>query len=327
MTQNPHQGQVPGKQRRSNRRSAPRCLSVLLLSVLLPLSVLLAAPGVRADVIALDDLGIQIRLPLPARRVVSLAPHATELLYAAGGAGHIVGVSRFSDYPPAARQLPQLGDANRIDLEALFALQPDLVVAWRSALSPAVTLALQRQGIAVFQSEPQTIEAIATSLERLGHLLGEDRAATAAAGAMRHQVTELRQRYRQRAPVSVFYQVWAQPLITLNGAQPASDLIRLCGGQPLFADAHLLAPTVDPEAVLAADPEVILSAGQPAEAGWIFERWRGFPQLRAVAGGHLLLLDGDRLSRAGPRLLELAPTLCEALEAVRRQRRRDGLTP
>ncbi len=264
-----------------------------------------------------DDEGHVVSLPHPARRVVSLSPHVTELLFAIGAGAQVVAVSRYSDYPPAAQQLPQIGDATRVDLERLLALRPDLVVGWGSALPAALQQRLRGLGIAVFSSQPRTLEDIAGNLERLGRLTGTGIQAGTAAQQMRSRITALQQQTVAAPPLPVFFQSWASPLMTLNGQQPVAELIRLCGGRLLFSEASLLAPTVDAEVVIAANPALILAAGAPGQQSRIFERWLRVPTLRAVAGHHLLLLDGDRLSRATPRLLELAEPICAAIAAAR----------
>ena len=283
------------------------------------LLVLLAgSPGAPAAILqVVDDTGTVVQLARPAQRIVSLAPHVTELLFAAGAGHQVVAVSRFSSYPAAAAALPQVGDVAHTDLERVLALRPDLVVGWGSALPAALQQRLRASRIAVFSSQPASLEDIATSIERLGLLAGTGEEARRAAAALRTQVAQLHARSAGRVPVPVFFQAWANPLMTLTGAQPVLELIRLCGGAPLFAQSRLLASTIDPEAVIAANPALILSAGTAADGPRIFARWLGLPALRAVAGQHLLLLDGDRLSRPTPRLLDLAPALCAAIEAAR----------
>ncbi|MGL5986525.1 MAG: cobalamin-binding protein [Burkholderiales bacterium] len=244
---------------------------------------LLALPGIAlAQVSVIDDAGQNVSLPQPARRVVSLAPHTTELLYAAGGARQIVGAVEYSDYPPEARKLPRVGDNRAFDLERIIALKPDLLVVWHYGNSEQQLQKLRQLGIPVFYSEPRKLEQVATSLERLGLLLGQQATAHQAASRYWSQVQALRQQYRAARPVKVFYQVWDKPLMTLNGQHLISDVLRLCGGENLFARMPALAPTVSLEAVLASSPEAIISAAGDGAKRDPLQAWRHFPALPAV---------------------------------------------
>lgn len=222
------------------------------------------APIARADVTARDDAGNTVTLPAPAQRVISLAPHATELIYAAGGGAKLVGTVTYSDYPPAARAVPRVGDNKALDLERIAALKPDLIVVWRHGNAERQTDALRALHIPLFFSEPKHLDDVATSLRRLGTLLGTNAAADAAAAAYSRDIAALRARYAARPAVTMFFQVWDRPLTTLNGAHLFNDVIALCGGRNVFAALEPLAPTVTDEAVLAANPEAIVTTSAGA---------------------------------------------------------------
>lgn len=279
---------------------------------LLAASVLLCAAA-RAEVVATDDAGRRIVMPSPATRIVSLAPHATELLFAAGAGNQVVGVSDYSDFPAEARQLPSVGGSMQLDLERIIALKPDLIIAWTSGNSPKQVARLRALGFAVFESEPRRFEDVASSLERLGALVGSAQG-KAEADRFRRRLAGLRERYAGRAPVTVFYQIWPSPLMTLNDAHIVSEAIRLCGGRNIFGQLRTLAPTVSREAVVTADPEAIFVSDGRTDA---FERWRAFPRMKAVKSGHLFRLDGSLMNRAGPRLVEATETLCERIDRAR----------
>ncbi len=290
---------------------APAALACLLL-------VLATAPDVlRAELAVVDDAGRTVRLARPARRIVSLAPHVTELLFAAGAGPYVVAVSEHSDYPPPARSLPRIGGGAGLDLERILALQPDLVVAWQSG-NGQVPEQLQRLGLRVFLSEPRRIDDIATSLERLGHLAGSDYVAARAAHHFREQVETLRSRYAGRRPLRVFYQIWDRPLMTVNGEHMISAWLRLCGAENIFSDLPELAPAVSLEAVLAADPDAIV-AGAGKGRNWL-AAWKRWPGLKAVRLGHLLTVPADELERQTPRAVAGARVLCEKLDVVRQGR-------
>ena len=267
-----------------------------------------------------DDTGHPVVLAVPARRIVSLAPHATELLFAAGAGPQVVAVSRYSDYPPEARRLPQIGDSSRIDLEKIASLHPDLVVAWGSALPERMRQALQTLRIPVYLSEPARLADLVTSVRTLGRLAGAEEAARAAASALERRIERLRTAHAGPPSLTVFFQIWPSPLMTINRRQVISDVLGLCGARNLFDPAALQVATVDPEAVVAADPDVIatgVEAGEDAATSPAFARWRAMPHLRAVASGQLIALPADLIARPGPRLVDAAEILCAALDRVR----------
>ncbi|MEX3938679.1 cobalamin-binding protein [Paraburkholderia sp. BR10937] len=294
-------------------RAATTALA-LLAAMILPCAA-------HASVTAIDDAGGTVSLPAPAQRVVSLAPHVTELLYAAGGGAKVVGAVAYSDYPPEAQKVPRVGDNRALDLERIAALKPDLIVVWRHGNAQQQLDRLRALHIPLFFSEPHKLDDVATSLTRLGVLLGTEDTAQAAASAYRRDIAQLRAHYAQRAPVSVFYEVWDQPLMTLNGSHMISDVITLCGGRNVFAALEPLVQTVSTEAVRAANPDAIVTASQGATSPDrplpSLERWRAWPALAAVAHGNLFAIDGDLLTRPAPRIAEGAAQLCKDLDLAR----------
>jgi iron complex transport system substrate-binding protein len=285
------------------------------------LAVLLLCPAmVRAEIAVQDDSGATVRLAAPARRIVSLAPHVTETLYAAGAGDRLVGAVEYSDYPEAAQQLPRIGGYAKLDLEAIAALQPDLVIGWASGNVPAHVAQLRALGIAVYLSEPGSLDGIARSLERYGELAGTSRVARPAAAAFRARLDALRVRYAARPPVRTFYQIWKQPLMTVGGNQIISDLLRLCGGTNVFAALKPLAPTVTVEAVLAADPEAIVASGMDAARPEWLDDWRQWQTLAAVRRGNLFFVPPDLVQRHTPRIAAGAEQLCIHLETARSRR-------
>ncbi|HJV00561.1 MAG TPA: cobalamin-binding protein [Burkholderiaceae bacterium] len=280
---------------------------------------LLCTP-LHAAITVRDDAGNTVTLARPAQRVIAMAPHITELLFAAGGGERVVGAMNYSDYPPAARRVPQVGSNEQIDMERILALKPDLLVVWKSGNTARQLEQLKSLGVPMFYSEPQKLDEVATSLTRLGQLLGTEPAAQAAARDYRARIAALASAYARRPPVRVFYQIWDKPLFTLNGEHIASDVMRLCGGQNVFAGQKVVAPSVSTEAVLQENPEAIVGserAGEP-EAGIYL--WKQYPGMQAVKRGNLFALDGDKLTRATPRIADAATQLCEKLETARRHR-------
>jgi len=276
--------------------------------------LLIASVAARAAIVVGDDAGRSVTLERPAQRIVSLSPHATELLFAAGAGARVVGVAAYSDYPPAATPLPQVGDAHALDLERILALRPDLVVAWLSGNSRQQVERLEASGIAVYFSEPRTASDVAANLERLGQLAGTDAAGRAAAQHYRAELAQLEQAYRGARPVKLFYEIWHAPVMTLSGRHFVSDILARCGAINVFADLPALVPTVSPEAVISAAPEAIASgAGAEAIAYWAARR-----ELPAARSGALCAVDATRMHRAGPRLVAAARELCGCIAKARR---------
>lgn len=271
----------------------------------------------NAQIQVKDDYGNEVKLAAPARRIVSLAPHLTELVYDAGAGSRLVGALEYSDYPPQARKLPRVGSEAGIDLEAVVALQPDLVVAWPNAGSLRAVNRLADLGLPVFRSEPRELDDIARTLERLGTLAGTQGAAQRAAAQFRERMRSLEARYARRAPVRVFYEVWDRPLVTVNGAHVISKVMRLCGGVNVFERLPLIAPEIDREAVLRADPQVIVASGLNGERPAWLDDWKAFPGLSAAARGNLFAIPSELIQRQTPRILEGAERLCRILDEAR----------
>jgi iron complex transport system substrate-binding protein len=281
--------------------------------------VLLAAPGF-AVVSVKDDGGATVTLPRPAQRVVSLAPHLTELLFAAGAGDRLVGVGAFADYPEAAKRLPQVGDSAMLDLERIVSLKPDLLVVWRDGNSPQQLSKLATLGIPVYASELGTLADIAGTLRRLGQLAGTETSANARAEAYEQRLRALRERYAGRPPLRLFYQVWPRPLLTFNDRHLVIQGLALCGAKNVFGALAPLVPTVSEEAVVAADPDVIVTGRAGREGPDGLDVWRRLTRLKAVQRGALIAVDPDTLHRSSDRIVDGLDHLCAQLDAVRARR-------
>lgn len=264
-----------------------------------------------------DGLGRTVTLPAPARRIVSLAPSVTELVYAAGAGTHLVGVSSYSDWPAAARKLPRVGDAFRIDLERIAALRPDLVIGWASGTPPSERKALQRLGLTLMLVAPHRLDDVARAIRRIGHLAGTGAVAGRAAAAFLAERARLARTYSHRRAVSVFYELSDNPLYTVGGRQIISQVLELCGGRNVFAGLGKLAPVVTRASVLARKPQAIL-VGSYRGAHRALRAWTRWPWLPAVRHGNLFVVPGGILGRATPRLLVGALAVCRDLERARR---------
>jgi len=281
-------------------------------------ALLLMLPGgaSAAQVCAQDTLRHSVCLPSPAGRVVSLSPGATELLFSAGAGDSVVAVSAWSDFPAEAAALPQVGDSNRLDLEAIVSLAPDLVVAWIDGNSRSQLERVAELGIPVFWLAPRTFEDIARAVETLALLTGQPTVGQARAESFRREIASLESGYASAQPVRVFYQIWDQPLMTVNREELISKAIELCGGVNVFGHLPRLVPRISREAVLAANPEVIVTAGEAGNNQWL-EGWQQFPGLTAVSAGNLFLEPPDLLARPTLRIVKGARHLCQTLEQAR----------
>ncbi|MFZ5551162.1 MAG: helical backbone metal receptor [Pseudomonadota bacterium] len=263
-----------------------------------------------------DDSGHALDLPRAPQRIVTLGAHLAEQLFALGAGDRVVGVSRFTDFPPEVRQRPVVGDAIAIHHEAIAQLKPDLVLVWRSGFPDRARAPLQRLGVPVYESEIRSVAELAGSLRRLGRLLGRTEAGEDQARRVEQQWAALQAEYASRAPVRVFYQVWHQPLMTINREHLIHQAITACGGRNLFAELPALTPTVSWEAAVQRNPQVIAMAGSPSdhpERG----RWPQFPGVEAVKAQRFALVEGDLINRMGPRFLQGARQLCEAIDRAR----------
>jgi iron complex transport system substrate-binding protein len=251
----------------------------------------------------------------PAQRIVSLAPHLTELTFAAGAGDRLVGTVEFSDQPAEARAVPRIGDAFRVDFERLLALRPDAVLVWNTGTPAATIERLEALHLPVVRLTTQRLADIPDALRRIGELAGTQSEAAQAADRFERDVAALRAEYRDRRVVSVFLQVNERPLYTVNGRHIMSELVELCGGRNVFADLTDLAPAIGVEAVIAADPEVILAAVNDAEDARA--QWRKFRHIRAVSAGNVHVLPADDVSRATTRLVVGGREVCRTLDTAR----------
>lgn len=257
-----------------------------------------------------DDTGTRVSLPAPATRVISLAPHLTELMFTVGAGGQIVGTVNSADYPEAAANIPKVGDSASLDLERIVALRPDLVLAWQSGNGSAMVERLRGLRLPVFVSEPVSLAQIESTLRALGALTGRQENAGLAAAAFATRVAALSRDPPARRRARVFYQIWGQPIFTVGGRHLISQIIELCGGRNVFADLPGLAGQVDVESVLAADPELIVASGHDdSRPPWLNE-WRQWPQLRAVQLERLRFIPPALIQRHTLRVLDGAEMMC-----------------
>ena len=250
-------------------------------------------------------------------RIVSLSPHITELLFAAGAGDRIVGVDDASDYPPAAAGIARLGEPAALDVEALLRLKPTWVVLWNSGTPPSRRAQLERLNLKLYVTDQRRLDDFGAALLEFGRLAGTEEAAAAAARRYRADLAQLRAQYAKRARLRVFYQIWDRPLYTLSGEHIVSEVLSLCGGENVFVDLTSLAPSVDREAVLTRNPDVILIAAAGTEGARQSAEWERFGAVRAVRDHHVFTVDPTLLGRMAPRILGGARAVCGLLDQAR----------
>ena len=265
-----------------------------------------------------DDSNTQVTFTAPPQRIISIAPNLTELAYAAGLGSRMVAVTAYSDYPAAARKLPQVGDAFRLDWERILAFKPDLVLAWKSGLSARDRAAFEKLKLKLLVLEPRRLDDIPRTLHLLGQVGGTEQEAEAAVRDFERRRDALRKQYAARPTVRAYFQIADEPLLTVNGEHILSDVLHLCGAENVFAAAPLLTPAVSDEALVEAQPQILLGiADTPEQQEQIRSRWRKLP-LRAAGEGRMGFIPFDLISRPSPRILQGAARVCGVVESARR---------
>lgn len=268
-----------------------------------------------SEVSLADDRGIALDIELPAERIVSLAPHLTEQLFAIGAGDRLVGTSEYSDWPPAAEEIPRIGNAFRFDLERIIAMQPDVVLAWKTGTPAGVIEQIERLGLPVAVIASPDVAAVTDNLRWMGKLVGEEESANAVAQGFLHEMEAIEAAYSGKRKLDVFYQISAQPLFTVNGRHSISSVIRMCGGRNIFEQLDgVVAPVVSREAVVARNPDVIIGGKAAIDAS----DWQEWPKLDAVRHGNVMTVNATLLARPTPRLAEGARNVCQALDNARR---------
>ena len=267
---------------------------------------------------AVDFSGRTVTLAAPATRIVALAPHSVENLYSAGAGDKLVGAVSSSDFPAEARDIPRVGSYNAYSIEAIASAEPDLILIWGSGNGTRTMAKLETLGIPVFVSEPRQLADIPRDIRALGILADTESASEKEAQRIEQALEELRQRYSQKKSLKVMYEIWNDPLQTINGDHLISQVIELCGGRNIFADVNTLAPRVNIESVLALAPEAIIASGMRDTRPHWLDDWQRYPTLPAVRDGGLFFVNPDYLERPTARVLQGAQSLCEQLDSLRR---------
>ncbi len=288
-----------GPEAPSRSPTAPGRFRRVIPGVLLILLWLIPRPAAAARYT--DALGRQVTVAAVPRRIVSLVPSVTETLFDLGLGERVVGVTRFATYPPAALHKPKVGGYADPSLEAVVALRPDLVFAAADATSAAFVKRLAGLAIPVYVVYPRTLQETVRTIRRIGAVAGVPAAGERLARRLRRAVRRLKTARSHRPRPRVLLCVMLHPLVVAGPETLAGDLIRTVGGRNVVPSGPARYPTWGPEAVLAADPDVIIVSPHPGEKNPVgfFSRW---PMLRAVRTGHVVAIDPDWVDRPGPRL-------------------------
>jgi iron complex transport system substrate-binding protein len=291
-----------------------RFLTALVLTLL---STVLCSLTAASELIVVDDNGAEVRLAEPAKRIISLAPNITEVLFHVGAGEQIVGADEYSNYPSEAKDILRVNNYAAANYELILSLKPDLVIAWQSGNGDKIINPLRKLGIPVFVVETGEIDQVPNLFRRFGKLSGQDKIAEQRALEFTERLKKLRASNVKKSPVRTFYQIWDEPLITLNGKHMVSSVIELCGGVNIFADAIPLVPYVNIESIVAADPQVIIAGGSQEEQPHWFKSWQKWSGISAVIKSQIYLIPADLMQRHSVRILDGAEMMCGYLDRAR----------
>jgi len=287
----------------------------LLVSIMLFSPMLIAQPTIQAT----DSEGNILYFIQPVKRIISLAPHTTELLFAAGATHQIIGTVNHSDFPEAAKKIPRIGGYNKFDLETILSLKPDLIVAWSGGNSHDQIQKLKQLGIKIFISEPKNFTDIAENIIQMGRFLGTNKTANHAAQEFLTELTLLKKQFPKEKTVSVFYQVWNEPLMTISDAHLIGKVIQFCSGKNIFGNLNVISPRINIEAVLEKNPDTIIAGMTKDRKDWLLE-WEKWGNINAVKYKQVYAINADLLVRQTPRILQGTRKMCSLLNLTRKNK-------
>lgn len=286
-------------------------------SVFIIFTLLFAINTYAGTIELVDDIGRIVKLRSPAKRIISLAPHITENLFEAGVGNRIVGAVNYSDYPEQAKIIPLIGTYNNLNIELIIASRPDLIIAWKEGNQKQQVENLINLGLNVYIDAPSELEDIAKSILHFGVLAGTEDIAIQSSDNFKYKLEQLRNDYSKKEKISVFYQTWHSPLLTVNKQQFIGRIINLCGGKNIFADLNTLTAQVSVESVLLRNPRVIITSGMGRSRPEWLDDWKKWTFLDAVKLDGLFFVPPDIIQRNTPRLLDGAQRICEFLQKIR----------
>ena len=288
-----------------------------MLPRLLVILILFFAHNNLAAIEVIDDNGDKLTIANAAQRIISLSPNTTEILFHIGAGEKIVGADEYSNYPQAANKIVRVNNHAAANYELILSLKPDLVIAWQSGNGEKIISRIRELNIPVFVVETASLEDIPDLYRRLGQLSGYADQANTQAEKFSQRLNQLRKSFSSKKDIRVFYQIWNEPLMTLNGDHMVTDMIELCGGINVFSDAAALVPYVNIESVVAANPQIIISGGKNKTDLLDSGFWRKWSGISAVKNQHLYAIPSDLLQRHSDRILDGTRLMCEYVDLVR----------
>jgi iron complex transport system substrate-binding protein len=288
------------------------CAKGLVLVWLFSGGKLFAAPNA---ITVRDDTNQTVTLTQPAKRIATLAPSLTEIVFAAGAGKQVIAVSAYSDFPIEAKNLPQVADFSGVALEALIAKKPDLVIAWKSGNRESDLKRIRSLGIALYVVEVAKMNDVPRALRDVGVLAGTSEVAEAAAKNFETRTEQLRKQFSGKSRVRVFFEISREPLMTVSDRHAIGEIITLCGGSNVFGDSSLLAFAPSLEKLVSLQPDAIIFPS--AASGPNSAPWPRYAVLSAAKNEQIFRIDADPILRPGPRSIEGATQMCAALDTAR----------
>ncbi|MGM0397117.1 MAG: ABC transporter substrate-binding protein, partial [Bacillota bacterium] len=261
----------------------------------------------------MDDFGNTIVFETPPERIISLAPSNTEILFAIGAGDKVVGVTTYDDYPEEVLDIEKIGDFNGINLERIIELEPDLVINYGDGVTEENERLLEA-GIQIAGFEPESIEEINEAILRIGEMTGHKLEALDLVDDMIAKEAELIEKIQGLEKKTVFYEIWHEPLMAAGPGSFIDQLINLAGGENIAADAEGEYPQYDLEQLIERNPQVYITANDlPEKTVESIKERPGFSEIDAIKNGRVYLIDGNTISRPGPRIIEALEMIIEAI--------------
>lgn len=271
---------------------------------------------IYAETSVIDDISHKITLKTPAKRIISLSPGLTELIFSAGGGEYIKGVVSYSNFPAAAKNIPQIGSYNSIDIEKIVALNPDLIVAWKSGNPPLQISKLKKLGLNVYTSETRNFNDIPSTILRLGVLMNTDSTAKRSATDFNERLNELTKRYpKTNNKKRVFIQIWNQPIMSINGKHLISKIVEHCNGENIFQNSEQFTLSLDPETIIQKNPDIIFVTREGKLGNSWLSRWKRWKFMTAVKQNQLYTVNPDYVVRHTPRILDGIEQICRFIHS------------
>lgn len=254
----------------------------------------------RAARMVTDDLGKEIEIPIKIERAVSLAPNLTEDVFAVGAGDRLVGVTTYCDYPEQAKNIRKVGDTLNPNIETIVALKPQIVLVSTASQLEAFSKTLADNGIAVYVTNPKTLDDIFKNLKQLGDIFGTQETAAKVVGDLENRVASVTRATAGTDPVRAFVQISKEPLFTIGKQSFVTEIVKRAGGESVTANVETAYPNLSKETALALEPDVIILSDSPDNQA----PNDAFKNSPAVKNGRIYRINADLLSRPGPRLVD-----------------------